>query len=179
MYKLQKVNLNVELQKQMCIVVNLHIREWAKPGFLVMFWYMITAPWALPLQFRLPEVETLNTKTYVIVWLKGNNKCKELILITFLAPVIKFPGKSKKSEKGLILLTVGGNGKVMQLTLRLLSGAETVIAGGQQAFFFLYNPVICFERGSSHTSLANQNYPTEAGPKAHLLDGSRSGQVKG
>ena len=66
------------------------------------------------------------------------------LLITFPAPVIKFPCKSKKSEKWFILLTVGGNGKVMQLTLRLLSGAETVIAGGQQAFFFLHNPVIRF-----------------------------------
>lgn len=148
MYKLKKVNLNVELQKQMCIVVNLHIREWAKPGFMVMFWYMITAPWVLPLQFPLPEMETLDTKTYVIVWLKWNNKCKKFILITFPAPVIKFPGKSKKIEKGFIPLTVGGNGKVMELTLCLLSGAKAVIAGGQQAFFFLHNPVIRFLRGS-------------------------------
>lgn len=93
--------------------------------------------------------------------------------------MIKFPGKSKKSEKGFILLTVGGNGKVMQLTLHLLSGAETVMLGVSRPSSFYTTQSSDFRKGLSHNSLANQNYPTEAKPKACLLSGSRFGNVKG
>lgn len=163
----------------MCIVVNLHIREWAKPGFLVMFWYMITAPWALPLQLPLPEVETLDTKTYVIVWLKWNNKCKELILITFPAPVIKFPGKSKKARKSLFYSQLEEMEKSCSPHCVCSQEQRQWLLGVSRPSSFYTTQSSDFREGLSHNSLANQNYPTEAEPKACLLSGSRFGKVKG